>query len=121
MNDNDSPTVVARYQHQRSPRRQVTEGTDATFMVTASTAPASALTVTVTVTQTGMFIMGTAPPTVEIPAGMTTATLPVPTENDNTAEMNGSIQVTVTGGYGLHRGNARPRYGDGGRQRHGGR
>ena len=54
----------------------------------------------VSVTQTGMFIMGTAPPTVEIPAGMTTATLPVPTENDNTAEMNGSIQVTVTGGMG---------------------
>ena len=78
----------------------VTEGTPARFTVTASTAPASALTVMVSVTQTGMFIMGTAPPTVEIPAGMTTAMLMVATENDTTAEMNGSIQVTITGGTG---------------------
>ena len=78
----------------------VTEGTAATFMVTASTAPASDLTVMVSVTQTGMFIMGTAPTMVEIPAGMISATLMVPTVDDATGEMSGSIQVTVTGGTG---------------------
>ena len=51
------------------------------FTVTASSAaPTGGLTVMVTVTQTGMFIMGTAPPTVEIPMGSTSATLPVPTD-----------------------------------------
>ena len=79
----------------------VTEGTDATFTVTASSAaPTGGLTVNVSVTQTGMFIMGTAPPTVEIPMGSTSATLMVATDDDNTAEMDGSIQVIVTGGTG---------------------
>ena len=98
VNDNDG--VVEPAVSISAVTSPVTEGTDATFTVMASTPPASALTVNVSVTQTGMFIMGTAPTTVEIPAGMTSAPLMVATENDNTAEMNGSIEVTVMGGTG---------------------
>ena len=97
VNDNDGddePTVSIS-----AAAATVTEGNPATFTVTASTAPASALTVMVSVTQSGMFIMGTAPPSLTVGTSGS-ATLMVATENDDTAEMNGSIEVTVTGGPG---------------------
>ena len=67
----------------------MTEGTAATFTLTADTAPASDLTVLVTVTQAGDFIAGVAPTSVTIAATTTTATLTVPTTDDGTDEENG--------------------------------
>ena len=74
----------------------VTEGTAATFTVTASPAPTSALTVNVSVTESGSFLSGTLPTTVEIPANMTTATLTVSTVADSIDEMDGTITAELT-------------------------
>ena len=74
----------------------VTEGTDATFTVTASPAPTSNLTVNVSVTESGSFLSGTLPTTVMIPANMTTATLMVSTQDDSIDEMGGTITATLT-------------------------
>ena len=78
----------------------VTEGTAATFTLTAIPAPENDLTVMVTVTGAGDFIAGAAPTTVTINAAATTATLTVPTTDDNTAEEPGTITATVTPGTG---------------------
>ncbi len=78
----------------------VTEGTAATFTITASPAPASALTVNVTVTQTGNVISDTAPTSVTILSGSTTATLTVPTEDDTAFEDNSTITATISTGTG---------------------
>ena len=78
----------------------VTEGTAATFTLTADSAPAANLTVTVTVTDSGNFIAGAAPTTVTITGSETTATLTVMTEDDSTDEANGTITATVTAGAG---------------------
>ena len=77
----------------------VTEGTERNLHGDGLNGPASALTVMVSVTQTGMFITGTAPPSLTVDT-TGSGTLTVRTENDNTAEMNGSIQATITGGTG---------------------
>ena len=97
VNDNDGPDEPA-VSISAAPTT-VTEGTPARFTVTATPAPTTALTVNVSVTQTGMFIDGTAPPSLTVGTSGR-ATLMVATENDDTAEMNGSIEVTVTGGPG---------------------
>ena len=80
----------------------VTEGTAATFTLTADPAPDSDITVTVTVTDSGVFAGGgqTGERTVTIPAGNTSATLTVATLNDTTDEPNGAITAAVTGGIG---------------------
>ena len=78
----------------------VTEGTAATFTLTANPAPAANLTVTVTVTDSGNFIAGAAPTTVTIAGSATTATLEVPTTDDATDEANGTITAMVTAGTG---------------------
>ena len=79
----------------------VTEGTAATFTLTADSAPAANLTITVTVTDSGNFIASAgAPTTVTIAASATTATLTVPTEDDATNEANGTITATVETGAG---------------------
>ena len=83
----------------------VTEGTDATFTVAASPAPTSDLTVNVSVTESGSFLSGTLPTTVEIPANMTTATLTVSTQADSIDEMDGTITAELTpdtGGMGRY-------------------
>ena len=78
----------------------VTEGTAATFTLTATSAPGTNLTVTVTVDDgAGNFITG-APTSVTIPASGMTATLTVPTTNDNTDEAPGMITATVRDGTG---------------------
>ena len=67
----------------------VTEGTAATFRLTADSAPATELTVMVSVTDSGDFIAGPAPTMVTIAAGETTATLTVETDDDRVDEANG--------------------------------
>ena len=78
----------------------VVEGTDATWTITADTAPSSDLTVNVDVTESGSYIDGTAPTTVTILSGNTTATLTVPTLDDSADEPNGSITATLETGTG---------------------
>ena len=70
----------------------VVEGTDATWTITADTAPSSDLTVNVDVTESGVYIDGTAPTTVTLlTSGDTTeTTLTVPTLDDSADEPNGS-------------------------------
>ena len=55
----------------------VTEGTSATFTITASSAPTSALTVNVDVSEDGDVISGTPPSSVTINANAATATLTI--------------------------------------------
>ena len=78
----------------------VTEGTAATFTITASTAPASALTVGVSVTQTGDVIGGTPASSVTIDANKTAATLTVATDDDSEDESNGVVTAEVQTGTG---------------------
>ncbi len=78
----------------------VTEGTAATFTLTADSAPAANLTITVAVTDSGDFIAGAAPTTVTITGSETTATLTVMTEDDSMNEANGMITATVETGTG---------------------
>ena len=77
----------------------VTEGSDATFTVTASPSPTAALTVNVTISQSGSFAATTGADTVTIPT-TGSATFTVSTTNDNTDEPNGSVTATVDTGTG---------------------
>ena len=80
----------------------VTEGTDVTFTITASSAPTSALTVNVDVdvTYADHLTSGTPPSTVTINANATTATLTVATEDDDVIEINGQVIAEVQTGTG---------------------
>ena len=77
----------------------VTEGSSASFTVTASPAPTAALTVDVTVSQSGDFGVTTGASTVTIPT-TGTFTLTVDTTGDSTDEADGSVTVTVDTGTG---------------------
>ena len=86
----------------------VTEGADASFTVTASPSPASALTVNLTVSQSGNFASSGetgSSKTVSVPTSGS-ATYTVSTVNDNTDEDNGSVTVTVNTGTGYTRGSS---------------
>ena len=82
----------------------VTEGTAATFTVTASTSPADDLTVNLTVSEPegSDFVAATneGTKTVTITSSSTTATFTVATVTDTTFESDGSVSVTVTTGTG---------------------
>ena len=80
----------------------VIEGGNATFTIAASPAPAGAITVRYTVTQNGRFVASG-----RLGSGKTrslsgaSATITVPTVDDGADEADGSVTVTVTGGFGL--------------------
>ena len=78
----------------------VTEGTSATFTITANPAPATALTVNVDVSETGDVISGTPSSTVTIDANKTSATLTVNTVNDEGDEPNSVVTAQVETGTG---------------------
>ena len=78
----------------------VTEGTSATFTITASSAPSSVLTVNVNVSEDGDVISGTPSSTVTINANETTATLTVSTDNDGADESNSVVTAQVQTGTG---------------------
>ena len=95
----DDDVLLASISAVRSP---ITEGTDATFTVTlSSAAPAGGVTVRVGVTESGSYIADSAPTTVDIVAGETNGTLMVRTANDTTDEPDGSItaELNAGGGY----------------------
>ena len=94
VNDNDDP--VASISAGPSP---ITEGADATFTVTlSSAAPAGGLTINVGVTESASYITPTAPATVVIVAGATTGTLTVSTDDDSLDETDGSITAELNAG-----------------------
>ena len=95
---NALPTVtIARHS---STAATVTEGQLVRFILTASIAPAAALTVNVSVTDTGSFLTGTVPSQVTIRGRNTTAGLALRTDDDSTTEANGTTTVTVLPGTG---------------------
>ena len=75
----------------------VTEGVSASFTLRAVPAPTADLPVSVTVATTGDFGYGTLPTSVTIPASGT-ATLEIPTTNDDVDEAHGSVTVTLVDG-----------------------
>ena len=77
----------------------VTEGSDATFTLTAAPAPAAPLTVAVDITQTGDHAATTGTHTVTIGTGGT-YTLTVATTDDDTDEADGTVTATVNDGAG---------------------
>ena len=77
----------------------ITEGSDATFTVTATPAPTSSLTVSLTVSQNGSFGATTGADTVTIPT-TGSATFTVSTTNDSTDEPDGSVTATLSTGTG---------------------
>ena len=77
----------------------VTEGGDATFVVTADPTPAAPLTVSVTVSQSGDYGATTGARSVTIPTGGS-YTLTVPTVGDGVDEADGSITATINSGSG---------------------
>ena len=101
-----------------TPQGDVTEGTDAVFVVRASSAPSSSLSVAVNVRElpysgTVATLSDTGPKTVTIPAGQETATLRVGTEDDTTREPRGMITAVLTtpGGGAGYRLSQAARYG----------
>ena len=95
VNDNDPPQMTIS-----AGTTPVTEGTAATFTITASSAPTSALAVNVTVTHSGDLVSGTPPSIVTIDAGKTTATLTVATDDDEVIELHGRVTAEVQTGTG---------------------
>ena len=75
----------------------VTEGVSASFTLRAVPAPTADLPVSVTVATTGDFGYGTLPTSVTIPDSGT-ATLEIPTTNDDVDEAHGSVTVTLVDG-----------------------
>ena len=79
----------------------VTEGTAASFTLTASPAPTGTITVSYTVTQTGSYVTAANRGAKQVQIGTSgTVTVTVPTSDDSADEPNGSVTVTVNMGTG---------------------
>ena len=103
ITDNDNPppaTPVVSI----SAGNAVAEGTDASFSVTASPAPGSAVILNYTVTQSGSFVATSNLNAQSVSLSGGSGTITVPTVNDSADEVNGSVTVTLnTGtGYSVH-------------------
>ena len=77
----------------------ITEGGNASFILTANPAPHAPLTVSVSVSQSGDFGVTPGSQTVSIPTGGS-ATLTVATGDDSVDEADGSVTATVSSGTG---------------------
>ena len=83
----------------------VTEGTAASFTLTASPSPSDPITVAYTVAQTGSYVTSANRGAKQIQIGTSgTATVTVPTMGDSTDEPDGSVTVTVDDGTGYETG-----------------
>ncbi len=96
VSDDDDPPVIPEVSITAG--TGVTEGTDATFTLTATPAPTAALSVSVAVTQTGDYA-APGSRTVTIPTSGS-ATLALSTTNDSADEPDGSVTATVSAGSG---------------------
>ena len=99
----------------------VAEGTSASFTVTLGEAPTEAVTVAVSVAETGSMLAETAPMSVEIAAGTTSAVLAVATDDDKVVEDNSTVTATLSSATGYTVGADDSDEVGGHRQRHGGR
>ncbi len=80
----------------------VNEGGNAVFTIAASPVPAGAITVRYTVAQNGQFVSsGRLGSGKQRSLSGASATIAIPTVNDSTDEADGSVTVTVTGGFNL--------------------
>ena len=77
----------------------ITEGSDATFTITASPTPHTALSVSVNLSQSGDYGVTTGAQTVTIPTGGS-YTLTVATTDDSSDEVDGSVTATLSDGTG---------------------
>ncbi len=77
----------------------ITEGSSATFTLSASPVPTADLPVTVSITASGNYGITAGSQTVTIPTSGT-ATLTIPANGDQVDEPDGSVTVTVTAGSG---------------------
>ena len=99
ITDNDNPppaTPVVSI----SAGNAVAEGTDASFSVTASPAPGSAVILNYTVTQSGSFVATSNLNAQSVSLSGGSGTITVPTVNDSADEVNGSVTVTLNSGTG---------------------
>ncbi len=78
----------------------VTEGTAASFTVTLGEAATGAVTVALSVSEAGSVVSGTAPASVTIAVGATTATLTVATDDDSVVEDDGTVTASLSAGTG---------------------
>ena len=78
----------------------VAEGTVASFTLSASPAPGSAVTLKYTVTQSGLFVASGDLSTQTVSMGTGSGTITVPTVDDSLDEANGSVTVTLNSGTG---------------------
>ena len=81
-------------------RAHTPEGTDAAFTLTRVGDIAAALTVTVSVEETGTVLGTPLPASATFAAGASTTTLAVPTDDDATREIDGTVTVRVASGTG---------------------
>ena len=93
VTDNDVPLISV------TAGGGITEGGDASFTISASPTPQTALSVNVTITQSGDFGATTGAQTVSIPTSGS-YTLTVATTDDSVDEEDGLVTATVDGGYG---------------------
>ena len=77
-----------------------TEGSNVTFIVTASPAPTSNLDVSLAITTSGDFGVSAGAQTVTITGGTSSATLTLATTDDSTDEADGSVTATLAAGSG---------------------
>ncbi len=77
-----------------------TEGSNVTFTLSATPAPAADLAVSVTVATSGDYGVTAGSRTVTIAGGTTSKTLTLPTTDDSTDEADGSVTLTLNGGSG---------------------
>ncbi len=91
----ESPGTPAPPEISISAGSDITEGSNASFTLTANPTPSSSLTVTVNVTASGNFGVTTGSQTITIPTSGS-ATLSISTTGDSTDETDGSVTVTIT-------------------------
>ena len=91
--DNGLPTVTIEAAEDRR-----VENEDAEFTLTRRGDPTDPLTVNLAVTQEGDYLDGTPPSTVTFAAGDSETTLTVAVDNDNLAEVHGSVTVAISSG-----------------------
>ena len=96
VSDNDVPELSI------ASDGDVSEGSDASFTVTASPTPHAAMLVSVTVSATGAFGVTTGSQSVTIPT-TGSKSFTISTTNDSVDEADGSVTATLASGYGLHR------------------
>ena len=91
--DNDLPTVTIEAAEDRR-----VENEDAEFTLSRRGDLTDPLTVNLAVTQEGDYLDGTPPSTVTFAAGDSETTLTVAVDNDNLAEVHGSVTVAISSG-----------------------